>query len=90
MLKHKTKHEEWFHEYKRELVSTKNIGKHLCAFSNRFGGVLYFGIEENDDTMCAESFPGLPSEEIPDALVKVRQGASEHCSPVPYFGVPPL
>lgn len=81
----KNKHEGWFHDYKREMISVKDIAKQLCSFANQFGGILYFGIQEDNSTLCADTFPGIATADIENEVVRIRQAASEHCSPIPFF-----
>jgi hypothetical protein len=78
--------EGWFVDYKSELLSPRDFGKHLSAFANQFGGWLFVGVSEGPSkSLKAESFPGIPSSEVPAALVCIREGVSAHVSPPVYF-----
>ena len=81
----RTTEEGWFHDYKRELLSAKVIGKHLCAIANRYGGWLYFGVDEDSNTRCAGTFPGIPSESVGEVLTRIREACDKHCQPNPYY-----
>ena len=78
--------EGWFVDYKSEPLSPRDFGKHLSAFANQFGGWLFVGVSEGPNKgLKAASFPGMPSSEVPAALVRIREGVSAHVSPPVYF-----
>ncbi|MGD1095877.1 MAG: ATP-binding protein, partial [Bryobacteraceae bacterium] len=78
--------EGWFVDYKSQPLSPRDFGKHLSAFANQFGGWLFVGISEGPNkNLKAESFPGIPSSEVPAALLRIREGVSVHVSPPVYF-----
>ncbi|BCS86953.1 AlbA family DNA-binding domain-containing protein [Pseudodesulfovibrio sediminis] len=74
--------EGWYVDYKRKLINIKDIGKHLCAFANQFGGYLIFGVtESSDQERKAEVFNGISSSDVEKALTLVREASDEHASP---------
>jgi Putative DNA-binding domain len=78
--------EGWFVDYKSGPLSAKDLGKHLSAFANQFGGWLFVGISEGPNkNLKAEAFPGIPSSDVPAVLALIREGASAHVSPILYF-----
>lgn len=81
----RTTEEGWFHDYKREMLTAKVIGKHMCALANKFGGWLYFGIDEDRSTRCAGSYLGIPTDSVGDALTLIREACDKHCQPNPYY-----
>ena len=78
--------EGWYVDYKEIVPPIKALAKHLSAFANQYGGWLFLGVKEKADKgMTAESFPGIPSSSIPSAQVALREAASAHVTPPPYF-----
>lgn len=78
--------EGWYVDYKKESIKTKDIAKHISAFSNQYGGYLFFGvIEKADGSRKAGAFPGLPSEEVSSLSVNVREAAVAHSSPPIFY-----
>jgi Putative DNA-binding domain len=85
LLKLKTVAEGWYCEYKREMVKTAAIAKSVSAFANTYGGWIFYGIEEDRTTRCANSAPGIPITDIAQAEVKLRQAVSGAINPSPYY-----
>ncbi|TVP73492.1 MAG: ATP-binding protein [Rhodobacteraceae bacterium] len=78
--------EGWYIEYKRILVSPKDIAKAISAFSNTYGGFLFFGVEEKSKTeSVAGRCLGIPEKDIAGALQCIRQSANHHLNPCPHF-----
>lgn len=78
--------EGWYVDYKREPIKIKDIAKHISAFSNQYGGFIFFGIVETEDgTRKAGSFPGIPREEIESLSISIREAAVAHVSPPVYY-----
>lgn len=78
-------HEGWFIDYKRELPDISKFAKVMSSFSNQKGGFIFIGVNENRKEMVASDFPGVPKEQIAEVLVKIRESASKHITPTPYF-----
>jgi hypothetical protein len=77
--------EGWFVDYKVQPIKAVDFGKHLSAFANQFGGWLFVGVQEGPNkSLRAESFPGIPTAEVPKTLVRIREGVSAHVS-TPFF-----
>lgn len=85
LLRLKTIAEGWYCEYKREMVKTAAIAKSVSAFANTYGGWIFYGVEEDKSTRCANSAPGIPIAEIAQAEVRLRQAISGAISPAPYY-----
>ena len=80
--------EGWYIEYKSQLPKPKKIAKSLAAFSNHYGGWLFYGIDESKDgSNLADSFPGIKKSEIPKCLEDIRNAARNSINPTPYFEV---
>ncbi|MDE0310815.1 MAG: ATP-binding protein [Caldilineaceae bacterium] len=77
-------HEGWFVEYKSQLPKPRRLAKSLAAFANQYGGWLFIGVEE-ESTMTAGGFPGIPNEELPQVLETLRNAAKDLIRPVVFF-----
>ena len=78
--------EGWYVEYKREANDAKTIAKAVSAFSNTYGGWLFFGIEEKSkEDAVAGNFVGIPKDKLEMLLQRIRQGTEAHLSPMPHF-----
>lgn len=75
-------HEGWYVEYKSQLVRPQSLAKSLASFANQFGGWLFLGIGENKHSGTAGTFPGIPNEEVPQALESLRNAAKDIIRPV--------
>jgi hypothetical protein len=74
--------EGWYVDYKAEGLNVSDLGKHMSAFSNQYGGWLYFGVKEAPDgSRLADSFPGIATEQVHALSLRVREAASAHVSP---------
>lgn len=73
--------EGWYVEYKSELPSLRDLAKSLSSFANRSGGWLFLGVMENHDDNTAASFPGIPDQDVPTALERVRNAAKDLLQP---------
>lgn len=74
--------EGWYVEYKSQSISVKDAAKQLSAFSNQFGGFLFFGIKESQNSKrTAEEFSGVEISEIEKISTLLREATSEHLSP---------
>ena len=65
--------EGWFVEYKSECPKRDQLAKSLASFANRYGGLLFLGIQEDSATNMAASFPGLPDAEVAPTLEQRAQ-----------------
>lgn len=78
--------EGWFVDYKSEPPFVRDFAKHISAFGNQFGGWLFIGVAEGPNkSMKAGSFPGVPSANVSNILIQVREAVSAHVSPPVYF-----
>jgi|AntRauTorcE11898_2_1112593.scaffolds.fasta_scaffold13143_2 hypothetical protein len=77
--------ENWFVEYKRESVSLKKTAKEICAFANQFGGWMFIGIDENNQTQAAGNFLGIKTKNVSNILVQIRNAVSVHIQPTPDY-----
>jgi|GEM_PF-2113924 hypothetical protein len=73
-------YECWYVDYKKEKIKIKEIAKHLCAFANRFGGYIFFGIKQSSDKKAGE-FCGISNKDIEQLMVDIREASREHLSP---------
>lgn len=76
--------EGWHIEYKSAF--DPDLSKHakfLGGFANGHGGWLFYGVEQVRGTgeSKAESFPGVPSESVPECLRKLREANTGRLSP---------
>jgi|SRR5690625_298734 len=79
--------EGWFIDYKSSSITIKDYAKHISAFSNQYGGLIFIGIKEDEKTRRAESFPGIPTSEISNVLLKIREAVSTHLQPTPDYEI---
>ncbi len=83
--------EGWYVEYKQEVPNANAIAKSVTAFSNTYGGWLFYGIaEKSKDDAVAGAFPGIACEDADAALQRIRQAVANHAQPSPYFRVKAL
>ena len=74
--------EGWYVDYKSEGVNIADLAKHMSAFSNQYGGWLFFGVKETDDgSRLAGGFPGMTSDEASALSLRIREAVSAHVSP---------
>ncbi len=78
--------EGWYIEYKRELTDAKKIAKEISAFSNTYGGWLFYGIDEDKDRK-AGNFLGLAERNIPTYLEKIQRAVTSNIAPPPHYEV---
>ncbi|MGV1907503.1 AlbA family DNA-binding domain-containing protein [Agrobacterium cavarae] len=84
----KTVAEGWYVEYKREVPNASSISKSVTAFSNTYGGWLFYGIDElSKENAVAGSFPGVPLDEADAFLQRIRQSVAANAQPTPFFRV---
>lgn len=78
--------EGWYIEYKSAPIDTKKIAKSISAFSNHYGGWLFFGVEEaKDDSLKAGSYPGISLEETPKLVQCIKSAVTNCINPTPYY-----
>ena len=78
--------EGWYVEYKSRSVPSHALAKALSAFANTYGGWLFLGVcEKSRDDPVAGHFPGIPNAEVDSTLQRLRQCATAHVNPSPYF-----
>lgn len=78
-------HEGWYVEYKSILSTPRNLAKSLSSFANQLGGWIFYGISEDRNTHVAESFPGIPISDIPNALESLRNASKDLINPDVFF-----
>lgn len=76
--------EGWYVDYKRAVIKPDQIGKHLSAFANQFGGWLLFGVEESEERTAA-SFIGVHKTEVAGLSTAIREAASAHVNPPCFY-----
>jgi hypothetical protein len=80
--------EGWYVEYKSVVPDARSIAKSISAFSNTYGGWLFYGIEERDRRNCvAGNFPGIANDDLDGLLQRIRQAAAVSLNPTPHFEV---
>lgn len=78
--------EGWYVEYKREVVSSRNIAKSLAAFANHYGGWIFYGVNgTNDGTNVASNFPGLDTGEVSLLIERLRNASKDCIIPSPFY-----
>lgn len=77
--------EGWYIEYKEQLSNAKTIAKSVSSFSNTYGGWLIYGVEEDETTNTAKSFPGLPKADLDKSLKRIQQSVAANMNPASYF-----
>lgn len=78
--------EGWYIEYKRQGIQLKDIAKQISSFANQFGGYLFFGIEESQDSnKRAEFFPGIEIRDAEKLSIRIREATATHVSPDVYY-----
>jgi hypothetical protein len=80
--------ESWYVEYKSEVPNASSIAKSISAFSNTYGGWLFYGVQEKvkDDPVAGE-FPGIARSEIEGARHRIRQAVANYLEPLPHFDI---
>ena len=82
----KNVHEDWYVEYKSQMIKASALAKSLSAFANSYGGWLFIGVQEKSgDNTVADEFPGIPEEDVDGALNSLRKSAADHLNPTPFF-----
>lgn len=78
--------EGWYVDYKESVPAVKALAKHISAFANQHGGWIFLGVKEKEGKgMTADTFPGIPAASVPAVQVAIREAASTHSTPPPYF-----
>lgn len=78
--------EGWYVEYKREVPNSNSIAKSISAFSNTYGGWLFYGIaERSKENPVAGNFPGIVNSELDGSIQRIRQAAAQFVNPAPHF-----
>lgn len=81
--------EGWFVDYKEQALPTQKIAKHLCSFSNQYGGWLFFGVTEKIEGKkklgTAGDFPGLSLNEIVQLKSNLEDAARQCMQPSPFY-----
>lgn len=78
--------EGWYVEYKEVVPSASSIAKSVAAFANHHGGWLFYGIAgSRNGQNTAETFPGLPTLNLPRLQERIRDSIAAHVDPTPHF-----
>lgn len=80
--------EGWYVEYKAQLPPSRKestAGKSLCAFSNHYGGWLFYGIGSDKLSRFATDFPGIAVHDVSSYEQTLRDAARHHVNPSPFF-----
>ena len=78
--------EGWHVEYKSQMINASALAKAVSAFANTYGGWLFLGVKEKcKENPVADTFPGIPEEEIDEALQRLRQSTAANLNPTPFF-----
>jgi hypothetical protein len=74
--------ENWFIEYKRQVIDRTKLAKEICAFANQNGGYIFFGIgETNSKEKLAGDFIGISPQETPQIIHTIELAVSTDCHP---------
>jgi hypothetical protein len=77
--------EGWYVEYKAT-ATPDSIAKSLAAFSNHYGGWVFYGVVEADDgSNKAGRFPGIASSDLPRFINQINDAAKNSVHPPPYY-----
>ena len=74
-------HEGWYVEYKSDLIRPRDLAKSMSSFANQHGGWLFLGVRDDPDTLVADSFPGIPDEQVPEGVEALRNAAKDLLNP---------
>lgn len=78
--------EGWFVDYKSQAIKPVEFGKVLSSFANQFGGWVFVGVEEGPNkSLRAAAFPGIPTADVPQIMVAIREGVAAHVSTPVFF-----
>lgn len=77
--------EGWFLEYKERLIEPAKLAKSISSFANSHGGLLIVGIKENQKTRKLESFVPMDMPSAENCVTQIRNAASAHLVPTPFF-----
>jgi len=77
--------EGWYVEYKSQQISVKKLGKSISSFANQYGGWLIIGVEEDQKTLAAKSFPGIDIAEIECVYQNLRNASKDVVNPEVYY-----
>ena len=80
-------HEGWYVEYKSEVISNRALAKSLSSFANQYGGWLFLGVSEDRNTNTAQSFPGIPANEVIDARESLRNATKDLLRPEVFYEI---
>lgn len=77
--------EGWFVEFKSSPPENSKIARNISSFANTYGGVLLFGIVEEQKTRKVKSIDGFTLEKAQHLVLTIRQSVQAHITPIPYF-----
>lgn len=76
--------EGYYIDYKRDLIDGDALAKGISSFANTYGGILFLGIDEDDENNTPGSYFELSVDPL-EAKEKVRSKVVPQVSPVPQF-----
>lgn len=79
--------EGWFVEFKSLPPENIKIAKSISSFANAYGGILIFGVIEDQKTRRAKSFDGFSKNKAEAITLSIRQSVQAHITPSPYFEI---
>ena len=78
--------EGWYIEYKESAVEPRKIAKSISAFSNHYGGWIFYGVKESEDgTHQAGTFPGINHSDAVKLMENIKNAVKDIIIPSPYF-----
>lgn len=77
--------EGWFVEFKSTPPESAKIARSISSFANTYGGILLFGIVEEQKTRKLKSIDGFTLDKAEQLVVTIRQSVQAHVTPSPYF-----
>lgn len=82
----RTVSEGWYVEYKSKVSSASAVAKSVSAFSNTYGGWLFYGVNEKSRAEpVAGTFPGIARADIDACRQCIQQAVATHVTPSPHF-----
>ncbi|WP_455820388.1 AlbA family DNA-binding domain-containing protein [Pseudomonas cerasi] len=79
--------EGWFVEFKSTPPDNIKIAKSMSSFANAYGGVLIFGVIEEQKTRKVKSIEGFEKNEADKIILRVRESVDSHVTPCPYYDI---
>ncbi|WP_336755364.1 AlbA family DNA-binding domain-containing protein [Pantoea sp. USHLN298] len=77
--------EGWFVEFKSIAPENSKVAKSISSFANAYGGILIFGVIEDQKTRKAKSFNGMALAKAESLILNIRQSVQAHITPSPFY-----